>query len=533
MLARSHGEARRLGPHSFDKDNGSEMAFRFILDRLVDEAGNCLESTTETITALTELAEAMGTDPPREPLHTAIPAAFTYFGQFIDHDITTGAPPFRGAQDPIGLLKIQPLKRAQAEQLRTNARGSPLELGCLYDSPAVRDQDGCMKLGEVTPADRHLGPINTEDRLHDVPRRPKIPDPRTNEQKARDREALVGDPRNDENVIVSQLHVAFLRTHNKLVERYKNPAKAREELLRRYQWAVLNDFLDRICDPGIACDVRVKGPRFVNMDGPKGAYMPLEFTGAAYRYGHSMIRDAYNYNKSINEDMFSSTLTSMFTFTALSGNIGPHGDSGSDTLPDNWIIDWPRFFEGDEGGGLNPARRIDTKLERQLAELTDTLGQPMPAPMGRLATRNLLRGYWLGLPTGQAVARFMGIEAMTEAALLAAAPDSVRHRFEQNNFHKTTPLWFYILAEAGNPAGPNGQHLGKVGSRIVAETLWNFVKHSRGSVLESPPTQTEIESGEFSLRGIISIGQDPKLEQLGYGGPKRSDGKTLGGRANE
>ena len=134
--------------------------------------------------------------------------------------------------------------------------------------------------------------------------------------------------------------------------------------------------------------------------------------------------------------------------------------------------------------------------------------------MARLATRNLLRGYLLGLPTGQAVARHMGLPVVPRELLLSATPSGLKGLVEAAGLLDRTPLWFYILAEAGNPAGPDGQHLGKVGSRIVAETLWNLAKHATDSVITNPPSQAELDTGEYTLRGLIRIGQDARMPQI-------------------
>jgi hypothetical protein len=525
MLLRTHGEYARTGlpPKHTPPYGGRGLPLKFMCGP--QSAADLLPSSAETVDALRELGEAMGNDPPDQPLDTAIPAAFTYFGQFIDHDITTSFPPFvqeKGAgdmSDPIGRQGIVPLTHEQLKLLVTNGRAAPLQLECLYGTPAAYEADGRMKLGVVTPAGRLK--IETEQSDHDVPRREWIKEPRDALQLAQDREAIIGDPRNDENLIISQMHCAFLRTHNELLRNCGGNAEdAKRQLRRRYQWAVLHDFLVRICDPTVLHEVLAGRLALMKVKNAAELYLPLEFAGAAYRFGHSMVREAYNYNSNFNETHNRATLNSLFTFTALSGNIslGCNGEQSA-TLPDSWIIEWPRFFGISMDAGQNPARRIDTKLERQLGALTDTQGQAMPAPMGLLAIRNLLRGYWLGLPTGQAVARSIGTKPMSEDALLRAVPDSVRSTFQKNNFHKATPLWFYMLAEAGDSGdarvkGPNGQHLGKVASRIVAETIWSFLKHSPSSVLNLPPTRDELDSGEFSLRGIIRIGQDRGMERL-------------------
>jgi hypothetical protein len=110
-----------------------------------------------------------------------------------------------------------------------------------------------------------------------------------------------------------------------------------------------------------------------------------------------MVRSRYDFNLNFPQ----ATLGEIFTFTALSGGLGDF-----DTLPEIWIIEWERFV--DAGSPFNRARGIDTKLVEPLFELPDIQGVPQQGNSGRLAVRNLLRGYLLRLPTGQAVARSLG-----------------------------------------------------------------------------------------------------------------------------
>ena len=135
-----------------------------------------------------------------------------------------------------------------------------------------------------------------------------------------------------------------------------------------------------------------------------------------------------------------------------------------DTLPENWIIEWEQFFPA----GRNLARRVDTHLVEPLFELTNTLGQPETEggdDAKRLAVRNLLRGYLLRMPTGQALAKAFGISRLSAGALEAAADSSEQAQIlRESGFNKRTPLWYYLLAEANAKAA--GKHLGPVGSTL-------------------------------------------------------------------
>ncbi len=195
------------------------------------------------------------------------------------------------------------------------------------------------------------------------------------------------------------MHVAFLRAHNQLVEGGQRFGEARRTLRQHYQHIVLNDFLKRIVDEQIV-DETIEQNRVFDPD-PDQVFMPLEFSVAAYRFGHSMVRAAYNFNLNFNlsgdPDTTPATLELLFTFSALSGQLG-----NFETLPDNWIIQWENLVPA--GKAFDRTRRIDTKLVEPLFQLTDLRGRPRQEDRARLAVRNLLRGYLLRLPTGQAVA---------------------------------------------------------------------------------------------------------------------------------
>jgi hypothetical protein len=107
-----------------------------------------------------------------------------------------------------------------------------------------------------------------------------------------------------------------------------------------------------------------------------------------------------------------------------------------------------------------------------------------------------------------------GVPRLNPNVLKNAIPSGLSKVIESAGLFDRTPLWFYVLAEAGDPAGPDGQHLGPVGSRIVAETLWTLAKHAADSVVETPPTEVELATGEFTLKGIVKMGQDTAMPPL-------------------
>lgn len=418
-----------------------------------------------------------------------IPAGYTYFGQFIDHDITHDGTPGLPVDAP------QTLSADQIQQLRSPS----LDLDSLYGddhtSGQFTDADGLrLRLGATTPSPQTsptppFGPGNDQIFAgHDVPRDASG-------------KAIIGDERNDENLIVQQIHTLFIRFHNKValgLRAHTDPvvsntivfAQARGLVTQTYQWIVLNDFVRRLVDPAVFAEIigvsDLTGvseiqprPLVFNATAMETPPMPLEFSGAAFRMGHSMVRDGYSWNRIFFDPKTAFAL--FFRFTQLSGSIG----AGS-TFPSNWVADWRRMFPLEEAGitvdraaiPLNHAKRIDTSLTQALGVL--------PKGGGNLAARNLIRGSRNGLPSGQDVAAEIVRSGDAKATPLSPAdilgglsPDMGRVVLD-SEFHLKTPLWFYILREAEVQA--NGAHLGRVGSRIVVETFLQLIRSSVTSI---------------------------------------------------
>lgn len=284
--------------------------------------------------------------------------------------------------------------------------------------------------------------------------------------------ALIGDPRNDEKIIVGQLQLLFLRFHNKVVElvRSEQPSLVGDQLFEEaqrvarwhYQWVIIDDFLRRIAGSEVVDDI-LRETAFVVVNGSRARrevalrffgwqrqpFMPVEFSVAAYRFGHSMIRPTYKINEQVPE-------LPLFSSNPNPGQL--EAFHGFRPLPSGWTIDWQFFFGTGDGSRLQMARKIDS----QLSSPTFVLPGLDPA---QLAVRNLLRGLQMGLPSGQRVARAMGIEPLTDEEL------GITQISQQ--FVGAAPLWFYVLKEA---EVMGGGRLGPVGGRIVAEVLFGLLK---------------------------------------------------------
>jgi len=435
-----------------------ETGFTFMFPNLQSDAHR-LPAGAGTIEALIELAKAMSEASDDAAGDSTIPAHQTYFGQFIDHDITRETF-ILGAIDPEEVASVRIFAEAgpvpDASAILMNQRTGPLDLDSVYGGPVHTSNPNMLELGSVT--DHQLGRPVGKDDFHDVPRLP----PNSNDA-ALDRAARIGDPRNDENLVISQLHLAFLRAHNSFVDDGLDREGARNALGNLYLDAVFNDFLAHVCEPSIRRDIMDNGRTFWSPDQITGD-IPLEFTLAAYRFGHSMVRANYEFNVHFSTGgtiQRAATFRELFTFARLKGTLG---GVGNPSVPENWIIEWDKFTDGEV------TRKIDTRLTPEINDrLPGDAGETVRAGMRSLGERNLLKGYATAMPTGQAVARAMGLAPLAGVNLLNAVP--VELRAAAMPFMDRSPLWFYILAEAGDPSGPKGATLGPVGSRIVCETL--------------------------------------------------------------
>lgn len=463
-------------PFSFAITSGTSCFGYLFPDLQTEEA--LLPESPATRPRLINLGLTM-VDPASESTpNSVIPSGYTYFGQFIDHDIT-----FEAKSDDIVKLSDPDFRVLRPDEIRTklvNGRTPGLDLDNVYYKPAPR-KCSRMELGYVSRVEDNA-PLRNKQ--YDLPRKP--PGPKAED----DRAALIGDKRNDENLVIGQLHVAFLRAHNAVADRGYTFDESRKLIRRHYQWIVIKDYLPRICDPWIVSDV-VNGGNRVFQPGRDDLFIPFEFSVAGYRFGHSMVRRTYHYNSNFP----TASLSDLFRLTALSGDLKQFS-----TLPENWIIDWRNFLDG----GANRARSIDTTLSTALFFLTE-FNKPMP--IAQLSVRNLLRGYMLRLPTGQAVAAALGTKALSpveiEEVARSVSPDQLA-AVRDGGFSERTPLWYYILAEA---AAASTGRLGPVGSTIVAEVLIGLIRGSKDSVLRKPGWQPTLGKtpGVFTLRDLIEL----------------------------
>jgi Animal haem peroxidase len=448
--------------------------------------------------ALNALALSMIADPddPKDgpdPEESGIPSIYTYFGQFIDHDLTF---------DPASSLQKQNDPDA-LEDFRTPR----FDLDNVYGR-GPDDQPYFYADGRTFLQGKPLSGAAANPNARDLPRS-WDQDPLARDLSQRDRlkrRAIIGDPRNDENVIVSQLQGIFHRFHNKVSADHPDwPfARVQREVRFHYQWVVLNDFLPTIVAEEVlnlvvphvvkGTDVRSDRPVLEFFKWKNGAFMPLEFSVAAYRFGHSMVRPGYR---------LSETVPPLAIF-ATNPNIAL---TGFREFPDNWAIDWNLFTileprDPDDATRTQLAYKIDTSLVNPLGNLPPSVA----VNPNILALRNLLRGWRLRLPSGQDVARAMGIVPLKDAEIKIGKftgdpADKLIPIVEVNPvFAGNCPLWTYILAETletyvvvkttkGDKTIKTRQ-LGHVGGRIVAETFVGLLLGDSSSYLSQDPLWT-------------------------------------------
>lgn len=483
--------SRLLHGQVAQNSSSQRSRFDYLFPDLQSKPEALLPESPGTVKHLKALAEALIETNDTPERDSAIPAIYTYFGQFLDHEITFDrvSRTFGRLNDP----NFAPAPLATIRQLMVNDRSPRLDLDCVYgpmlDGTPIPRVGDLMALGTVSATEDR---IPGKDEFNDLPRKASSANP------AIDREALIGDPRNDENLIVAQLHVAFLRAHNAIIKRGHSFDEARTLLRQHFQWLVIHDFLMRLANPEIVGQILERGHASFYEPSADDLFMPLEFSVGAYRFGHSMVRKEYHINRNFTKE----PLTQLFALTASSGNLNPVMGRDFPTLPDNWIIEWDEFLDG----GQNRARRIDTHLVDPLFELKQADGSPL-ADQPSLAARNLLRGYQLRIPTGQAVANYLGLPVMTPSEIERSVGDAQARLLRESDLFTRTPLWYYILAEHAAIDRHFPDHLGPVGSTIVAEVLIELIRQSADSILSQDGWEPTLgkRDGIFMLRDFLAL----------------------------
>ena len=375
-----------------------------------------------------------------------IPAGFTYLAQFVDHDITF---------DPVSVLDA-----VNDPYALENFRTPRLDLDSVYgtgrqDQPYLYEPDGVRLVvgGDGTVADL--------PRLHG--------------------RAVIGDPRNDEHLIIAQLQLLFIQFHNAVAAGLPGDLTgearlraAQRTVRRHYQWIVLHELLDHVLGD-LAHEVR-RERRFY--DWATHPFIPVEFSAGAYRFAHSMIRGSYSVNDAHRDKPILAAPDTLGETEHL---------TGGRPLPGELQIDW-RFFFALGPGPPQMSRAIDRHFNGLFRQLPATVSPDGPS----LIDLDLRRGRALGLPSGHAVARAMGVPPLSAAD--CPLPPSLEE----------APLWYYVLCEAETLQ--DGQCLGPVGGRIVGEVLVGLVAGDATSYVHDLDWRPELpcaKPGDFTIADLI------------------------------
>lgn len=397
------------------------------------------------------------------PFHTA---GTTFVGQFLDHDMTFDTT------SPLG----QPTRPEDSPNARTPA----LDLDSVYGGGPVSQPS------LYNPADPAKFRVESGGLFEDLPR-------------TTSGMAVIADPRNDENLMVAGLHAAILLLHNRVVDDLRRRsvpssevfARARRTVTWHYQWIIVNEFLRQICGYGIVTDVLAHGRRFYRPE-PGPAFIPVEFQGAVYRFGHSMVRPSYRAN------LAGSGGEAFFGFIfdpSQEGKPDPDDLRGGFRAPRRFI-GWQTFFDFRDGQ-VRPNKRIDRRLSTALFRL------PLAAIPGgdnptALPQRNLLRHITWSLPSGQAVATAMGIPRLDPGQLSELSGYGL-------GLEHSTPLWYYTLAEAELIG--DGIVLGPMAARLIAEVVVGLLQRDGNSYLAAQPgwrpTLPSDVAGDFKIVDLL------------------------------
>ena len=397
-------------------------------------------------------------------------AGTTFVGQFMDHDMTFDF--------------TSPLGVATEPRRARNGRVPALDLDSVYGGGPVVDPLF------YDPRDRAKFRIESGGQFEDLPRN-------ANGQ------AIISDPRNDENMIVAGVHAAVLLFHNRMVDRVRAGGEtaadrvfeqARRLTTWHYQWLIVHEILPSFIGKPLVDEILRRG-RVMHAHETDGLpAMPVEFQGAAYRFGHTLVRPSYRAN--LKGDHGGPFFGLVFD-PASEGMPDPNDMRGGSRSPRRFI-GWQTFFDFRDGE-VKPRKRIDPTISTPLFNLP--LGAiAVGTPPTALPQRNLLRHITWSLPSGQRIADALRVPSLTSVDLGELSRYGI-------GLERNTPLWYYVLKEGLVMGG--GQTLGPVGGRIVGEVILGLLQTDRDSYLSASPGWTPSASGtgtaDFRMVDFLTV----------------------------
>jgi hypothetical protein len=465
--------------------------------RLFARPGSPITGDDET--RLIELGQSMRYEVEREGTLTPR-IGFTYFGQFLGHDLTHDPTPLVG---PFSEPEQTPNFRTAAFDLDHVYGGGPAGSPYLFE-------------GEEGAETFKIGLTKPDGRARDLP--------------IQHGHILIGDMedrRNLDNLLLRQLHVLFLKFHNEAIRQLQTNdslksmadvlgqgtlfEQARRLVCWHYQWIIRHDYLPRVLHNDVW---NFQAQRSTPKAGTAFS-VPIEFSLAAFRFGHSMVRNAYRLNCRKKRVLIDELM-------ALGQKAEP--------FPDDYLIEWGTFFDGLPTSGPQASSSfIDTSvsvamhgLSPETIRLSSELEVAHPA---NLPVRTLLRGARAQLPSGQeaadaliAVGKLRTADRLTGEELTTNTCDRSGTILRKIGLEENTPLFYYILKEAELKAG--GLTLGPVGSHIVSEVIQGALECDRDSYLAGPGPKWQLPLWRFpngtqypvnSLIGLIRLVGDDKL----------------------
>lgn len=350
---------------------------------------------------------------------------YTYFGQFIAHDVLEATNP----------------------KCRSRFVTPQLNLDSLY---------GDFNYGNKWRTLFHANGkfVHNQDDQHDLVR-------------AADGKALIPEQRNDENVIIAQLHVFWQRVHDAIVESESlntnleiAVGSARRKTILTFQLLTLTDFAPLIFTD-LVYDQYFKNHRTYLE--PRVSGIPLTFSRAAFRFGHSLVRQNYR----LNQNQSSEDLKDLL-----------QGNRSDRRIPATMAINWELFFT--DKHGENTSFLVDPVITTTMENVPNC--EPATQEIN-IASQNLMAGAILGSGHDLVQSLLAQPNGLTMASDLALSPlQDLGPPFKglDGMTIQELPLWPYILLEASQVS--RGFRLGPLGSIICAETFRWMIESSSISI---------------------------------------------------
>src|SRR5256885_7243665 len=448
---------------------------------------------------LVELGSAMRYGREREGTLTPR-VGYTYFGQFLGHDLTYDSTPLAG---PYAEPEKTPNFRTATFDLDHVYAGGPAGSPYLYEGNEGAET---FKIGATVPTGYRRDLPIAHGHL------------------------LIGDlqdRRNVDNLLLRQLHVLFLKFHNEAIRQLQtNPEiknlanslgegslfeRARRLVCWHYQWIIRHDYLPRI----LHNDVWHYQKRPAPVAPGREFSVPIEFALAAFRFGHSMVRNAYRLNCRHKR--------------VLIGELMELGQK-AEPISDDDLVEGGALFDGlPTSGPPASSSFIDTSVSLAMHGLspgTIRLANRLEAiDPANLPVRTLLRGARAQLPSGQEAAEALLAEGkikpgdcLSSSQLAADTCNNSGSVLSRNGLERNTPLFYYVLKEAELKGG--GLTLGPVGSHIVSHVIQSGLETDADGYMAMVGSDWELPRWRFpsgverpvnSLIGIVRLIGDEKL----------------------